>query len=92
MSRHRDGRCGGSGFLQLQVNCRVHIEMAAVASNIKDEMITDKGGIIRVGQNHICTVYIRYFWQRNHLKYGHTRCIYTVLANPRYNKKKASES
>ena len=38
--------------------------------------------ICRVGQNHIYTVYIRYFWQRNHQIYGHTRCIYTVLANP----------
>jgi len=38
----------------------------------------------RVGQNHIYTVYIRYFWQRNHQIYGHLRCIYTVLANPTY--------
>ena len=30
----------------------------------------------RVGQNHICTVYIRYLWQGNYLKYGHIRCIY----------------
>jgi len=35
----------------------------------------------RVGQNHIYTVYIRYFWQGNHQIYGHIRCIYTVLAN-----------
>jgi hypothetical protein len=38
--------------------------------------------ISRVGQNHIYTVYIRYFWQGNHQIYGHLRCIYTVLANP----------
>jgi hypothetical protein len=38
--------------------------------------------VVRVGQNHICTVYIRYFWQGNHQIYGHIRCIYTVLANP----------
>ena len=38
--------------------------------------------MIRVGQNHIYTVCIRYFWQRNHRMYGHIRCIYTVLANP----------
>jgi len=38
--------------------------------------------IPRVGQNHIYTVYIRYFWQGNHEIYGHIRCIYTVLANP----------
>jgi len=36
----------------------------------------------RVGQNHIYTVYIRYFWQGNHPLYVHIRCIYTVLANP----------
>jgi hypothetical protein len=36
----------------------------------------------RVGQNHLYTVYIRYFWQGNHQIYGNIRCIYTVLANP----------
>jgi len=36
----------------------------------------------RVGQNHMNTVYIRYFWQGNHQIYGHIWCIYTVLANP----------
>jgi hypothetical protein len=41
-------------------------------------------GCIRVGQNHIYTVYIQYFWQENHEIYGHIRCIYTVLANPGY--------
>jgi len=40
--------------------------------------------ISRVGQNHIYTVHIRYFWQGNHQIYGHIRCIYTVLANPNY--------
>jgi len=35
----------------------------------------------RVGQNHIYTVYVRYFWQGKHQIYGHIRCIYTVLAN-----------
>ena len=30
------------------------------------------------------TVCIRYFWLGNHQKYGHIRCIYTVLANPTY--------
>jgi len=39
--------------------------------------------ICRVGQNHIYTVYIRYFWQENHQIYGHIRCIHTVLANPK---------
>jgi len=28
------------------------------------------------------TVYIWYFGQGIHQRYGHTRCIYTVLANP----------
>jgi hypothetical protein len=27
-------------------------------------------------------VCIWYFWQGNHQRYGHIRCIYTVLANP----------
>jgi hypothetical protein len=26
-------------------------------------------------------VYIRYIWQGDHHTYGHTRCVYTVLAN-----------
>jgi len=38
----------------------------------------------RVGQNHIYTVCIWYFWQGNHQIYDHIRCIYTVLANPNY--------
>jgi len=38
--------------------------------------------VIRVGQNHIYTVYTRYFWQGNHQIYGHIRCIYTVLPKP----------
>jgi len=44
--------------------------------------------IFRVSQNHIYTVYIRYFWQGNHQIYGHIRCIVyrcTVMANPIYN-------
>jgi hypothetical protein len=44
--------------------------------------------IIRVGQNHIYTVYIQYFWQGNFNMYGHIRCIYTVLANPTYDRNK----
>jgi len=28
------------------------------------------------------TVYIRCIWQGNHVIYGHTRCVPTVLANP----------
>ena len=38
----------------------------------------------RVGQNHIYTVCIRYFWQENHQIYSHMRCMFTVLANPSY--------
>jgi len=36
----------------------------------------------RVGQNHVYTVHIRCFAQRHHQIYGHTWCVYTVLANP----------
>jgi len=42
------------------------------------------GHIDRVGQNHIYTVYIRYFWLGNHQIYGVYIRIYTVLANPTY--------
>jgi len=38
----------------------------------------------RVGQNHIYTVYIRYFWLGNHQIYGVYIHVYTVLANPSY--------
>jgi len=38
----------------------------------------------RVGQNHIYTVYIRYFGLGNHQIYGVYIRIYTVLANPKY--------
>jgi hypothetical protein len=38
----------------------------------------------RVGQNHIYTVYIWYFWLGNHQKYGVYIRTYTVLANPSY--------
>ena len=36
-----------------------------------------------VGQNHIYTVSIRYFWQGNHQKYGRTWCMFTVMASPK---------
>jgi len=42
---------------------------------------------IRVGQNHIYTVYIRSFWQGNHQLFGHIRWIYMVLDNPTYTRK-----
>ena len=38
----------------------------------------------RVGQNHIYTLHIRYFWQGNLPIYGRAQCIYTVLANPKH--------
>ena len=38
--------------------------------------------MLRVGQNHIYTVCIQYFWLGNHHICGHIRRIYTVLANP----------
>jgi hypothetical protein len=40
--------------------------------------------MFRVGQNHIYTVYPRYFWQGDHQIYGHIRSVYTVLANPNH--------
>ena len=40
--------------------------------------------ISRVGQNHIYTVYIQYFWLQNHQIYGVYIRIYTVRANPNY--------
>ena len=40
--------------------------------------------ISRVGQNHIYTVYIWYFWLGIHQIYGVYLRIYTVLANPIY--------
>ena len=40
--------------------------------------------MIRVDQNPMYTVYIRYFWQGYHQLYGFIRCICTVLANPTY--------
>jgi len=38
----------------------------------------------RVGQNHIYTVYIRYYLQGYHQIYCHIRGVYTVTANPMY--------
>jgi len=40
--------------------------------------------IARVAQSHLSTVHIRYFWQGNHQIYVHIRCIYMILANPKY--------
>jgi len=40
-------------------------------------------GLARTIHIYVCTVYIRCFRQRNHHTYGHIRCAYTVLANPR---------
>jgi len=40
--------------------------------------------MFRVGQNHIYTVYIRYFWLGNHQIYGVYIRIYRVLANLRH--------
>ena len=41
-------------------------------------MMATEGKVGRVGQNHIYTVYIQYFWQGNHQIYGHIRCIYRI--------------
>jgi len=50
-----------------------------------EDLSRQRWGMVRVGQNHIYTVYIRYFWQGNHQIFGHIRCIYMVLANPTQN-------
>jgi hypothetical protein len=52
------------------------------AEGSHSHMTGAKAVMCRVGQNHIYTVYIRYFGQGNHQIYGHIRCVYTVLANP----------
>jgi hypothetical protein len=46
--------------------------LAEKSANIRSHMV-------RVGQNHIYTVYIRYFWEGNCRRYGHIRCISTVI-------------
>jgi hypothetical protein len=42
------------------------------------------GSVSRVGQNHMYTVYLRYSWRENYQLYSHIQCVYTVLANHRY--------
>jgi hypothetical protein len=54
----------------------------AAASHSACTALSPACSACRVGQNHIYTMYVRYFWQGNHRIYGHIRCIYTVLANP----------
>jgi len=44
--------------------------------------VGDERFFLRVGQNHLCTVCIQYFWQGTRQMYGHVQCIYWVLANP----------
>jgi hypothetical protein len=70
--------CALSYFTAIRFECQWAIQACWTAL---------EGSIIcmfRVGQNHIYTVFVRYCWQENHQIYGHIRCIYTVLANPRY--------
>jgi hypothetical protein len=68
--------------------CHSALEMSASKTkrflHVKSYMLNLLLNMSRVGQNHIYTVYIRYFWQGNHQIYGHIRCIYTVLANPKH--------
>ena len=45
-------------------------------------MGVEEGGMRKVGQNYLYTVYTRYFWHPQ--IYSHIWCVYTVLANPRY--------
>jgi len=64
--------------------CVCAVASAVLGATDTQELLVIICDMSRVGQNHIYTVYIRYFWQGNHQIYGHIRCIYTVLANPRY--------
>jgi hypothetical protein len=48
--------------------------------SIHNQAYRDRCVMIRVGQDHIYTVYKRYFWQGNHQIYGLIRCIFTILA------------
>jgi len=59
-------------------NTLEHIQITRAQESMISSLIR------RVGQNHIYTVYIQYFWQGNHQICGHIRRIYTVLANPAY--------
>jgi len=38
--------------------------------------------LVRVGQSHIHTVYIHFFWQENYQMYVRIRCVYAVLVYP----------
>jgi hypothetical protein len=62
--------------------CLLTIALYPISYILKSYILYLKCPICRVGQNHIYTVYVRYFWQGNYQIYGHIRCIYTVLANP----------
>ena len=55
----------------------------APSSSSSSEESEESASISRVGQNHVYTVYVRYFWLGNHQIYGVYIRIYTVLANPK---------
>jgi len=69
--------------LYSQLTCELQCRVEAACITLHS-LSLGRYSISRVGQNHIYTVYIRYFWQGNHCIYGHIRCIYTVLANRKY--------
>jgi len=50
--------------------------------SMRRRMVRGECFLARVGQNHIYTVNVRYFWQENHQIYSYIRCLYTVLADP----------
>ena len=47
-----------------------------VANNVKHLGLAGTRYMHRVGQNHIYTLYVRYYRQGNNQIYGHIRCIY----------------
>jgi len=40
-------------------------------------------GLAKAIHTYVHTVYIQYFEQGNHHTYGHIRCVYMVMANPK---------
>jgi hypothetical protein len=40
-------------------------------------------GLAKTIHTYVYTMYVQYFWQGNYHTYGHIRCTYMVLANPR---------
>jgi hypothetical protein len=61
---------------------RIHTQLICLIYVLNNGHVNEVMVMCRVGQNHIYTVYIRYFWLGNHQLYGVCIHIYTVLATP----------